>query len=235
MPRIIQQRRGSTGDVANILGAAGELFVDTSLVTVVVMDGVTTGGTTLARNADLTNLSSVTATNIANLTSSTNSSIAYLSSVAATKATSSVFGIVKADGTSVLVTSGIISVNSYFANTITSNSLIYDSKGDVRAAPQNSVSTGYTLQSSDAGKTVSTTNGNITVNASVFNTGDIVTIFNNQASTAINIVQGTNVVLVLAGVASTGTRTLSAYGLCTLLCINGGSNPLFACSGAGLS
>lgn len=246
MPRIIQQRRGSTGDVANILGAAGELFVDTSLVTVVVMDGVTTGGTTLARNADLTNLSSVTATNIAslssttatnftNLTSSTNSSIAYLSSVAATKATSSVFGIVRTDGTSVLVTSGIISVNSYFANTITSNSLIYDSKGDVRAAPQNSVSTGYTLQSSDAGKTVSTTNGNITVNASVFNTGDIVTIFNNQASTAINIVQGTNVILVLAGVASTGTRTLSAYGLCTLLCITGGSNPLFACSGAGLS
>ena len=93
MTRIVQHRRGTTSGLATILGAPGELFVDTSLVTVVVHDGVTTGGTTLARNADLSNLSSVTATNISNLSSVTTSSIAYLSSVAATKATSSTFGI----------------------------------------------------------------------------------------------------------------------------------------------
>jgi len=67
MPRIIQQRRGSTSAVAAILGAAGELFVDTSLVTVVVMDGVTTGGTTLARNADLTAINSSVNTVSSNL------------------------------------------------------------------------------------------------------------------------------------------------------------------------
>lgn len=87
MPRIIQQRRGSTSAVAAILGAAGELFVDTSLITVVVMDGVTTGGTTLARNADLTNLSSTVATSLNNLTSSTNSSISALSSNVNTRLT----------------------------------------------------------------------------------------------------------------------------------------------------
>ena len=99
MTRIVQHRRGTTTSLSTILGAPGELFVDTSLVTVVVHDGITTGGVTLARNADLNTL-----------TSSTNSSISYLSSVAATKATSSIFGIVRADGTSVLITSGVISV-----------------------------------------------------------------------------------------------------------------------------
>jgi hypothetical protein len=53
MPRIIQFRRGTTSGLSTVLGAAGELFVDTSLVTVVVHNGVTTGGITLARNADV--------------------------------------------------------------------------------------------------------------------------------------------------------------------------------------
>ena len=101
MPRVIQQRRGSTSGISSILGAAGELFVDTSLVTVVVHDGVTTGGTTLARNADLTNL-----------TSSTNSSISYLSSVAATKATNTSYGIVKGNTTSILINNGIATLGS---------------------------------------------------------------------------------------------------------------------------
>jgi hypothetical protein len=92
MTRIVQHRRGTTTSLSTILGAPGELFVDTSLVTVVVHDGVTTGGTTLARNADLTTVSSN----------------AYIA--ATTKATSSTFGIVRADGTSVLVTGGVISV-----------------------------------------------------------------------------------------------------------------------------
>jgi len=112
MPRVIQQRRGSTSGISSILGAAGELFVDTSLVTVVVHDGVTTGGTTLARNADLTNLSSVTATNLASLTSSTNSSISYLSSVAATKATNTSYGIVKGNTTSILINNGTVTLGS---------------------------------------------------------------------------------------------------------------------------
>ena len=90
--KIVQHRRGSTSAVAQILGFAGELFVDTSLVTVVVMDGVTTGGTTLARISDL---------NI--------------------RATSSSYGTVRADGTSILVTSGIISANTNFLTSISVN------------------------------------------------------------------------------------------------------------------
>jgi len=94
--RVVQHRRGTTSSLSTILGAPGELFVDTSLVTVVVHDGVTTGGTTLARNAD----------------------VQTLSSVAATKATSSIFGIVRADGTSVLITSGVISIQAFYTGMI---------------------------------------------------------------------------------------------------------------------
>jgi hypothetical protein len=61
---------------------------------------------------NIADLSSVTATNIANLSSVTTSSIAYLSSVASTRATTSTFGIVRADGTSILITSGVISAPS---------------------------------------------------------------------------------------------------------------------------
>ena len=69
MPRIIQFRRGTTSGLSTVLGAAGEIFVDTSLVTVVVHNGVTTGGVTLARNADVQTLSSTMATNLATLSS----------------------------------------------------------------------------------------------------------------------------------------------------------------------
>ena len=82
MPKIVQHRRGTTSSLSTILGLAGEIFVDTSLVTLFVHDGVTTGGTRLARASDV-----------------------------ATVATSSSIGTVRVDGTSILVTSGVISVN----------------------------------------------------------------------------------------------------------------------------
>ena len=69
MTRIVQFRRGTTSGLTSILGAPGELFVDTSLVTVVVHNGITTGGVTLARNADLTSLTSSTNFNISTLSS----------------------------------------------------------------------------------------------------------------------------------------------------------------------
>ena len=92
MAKTLVFRNGPTTTIATIVGTQAELFVDTTLNTVVVMDGVNSGGTTLARNADVLNVSS-------------NAFIA-----ATTKATSSIFGVVRADGTSVLVTGGVISV-----------------------------------------------------------------------------------------------------------------------------
>jgi len=135
MTRIVQFRRGTTSSLSTILGAPGELFVDTSLVTVVVHDGVTTGGVTLARNADVQTLSSTTATNFTSFQSSTTSSIAYLSSVAATKATSSVFGVMRTDGTSLLAVAGLVipavSSNGFGARTISTGDPSGGNDGDI--------------------------------------------------------------------------------------------------------
>ena len=69
-------------------------------------------GTISVNPAPLNTLSSTTATNIATLSSNTTSSIAYLSSVASTKATSSTYGVVRADNTSVIVNAGVLSAPS---------------------------------------------------------------------------------------------------------------------------
>lgn len=92
--RVVQHRRGTSSSLSTILGAPGELFVDTSLVTVVVHDGVTTGGVTLARNADLTTVSS-------------NAFIA-----ATTRGTNTSFGIVRGSTTSINISNGVVSLGS---------------------------------------------------------------------------------------------------------------------------
>jgi hypothetical protein len=120
------------------------------------------------------------------------------------------------------------------ANISTSGGTVSDSKGDVRAAPINSQSGAYVLIASDAGKTISITTGGVTVNASIFSAGDLVSIFNNSTSNQ-TITQGTSVTLRLGGTATTGNRTLAQYGIMTLLCIVGGATPTFVCSGAGVT
>jgi hypothetical protein len=112
--------------------------------------------------------------------------------------------------------------------------LISDSKGDVRAAPIQAKTSAYVLVAGDAGQTISITTGGVTVNASIFSAGDMVSIFNNSGSNQ-TITQGASVTLRLSGTATTGNRTLAQYGIATLLCIVGGATPTFVISGAGLT
>jgi hypothetical protein len=93
------------------------------------MDGVTSGGTTLARNVDVQTLSSVTATNIANVSSS-----AFIA--ATTLATSSVQGIIRVDGTSITtVTAGVIAIavssNGYGIRTVSTSAPTGGNNGDI--------------------------------------------------------------------------------------------------------
>jgi len=108
--------------------------------------------------------------------------------------------------------------------------------------PQNSKSAQYTLQISDIGKHVSTTyapgigTASIIVPISVFSPGDTVTIFNNTSSDITISKQSSSVTMYLAGTSTdTTNRTLSQRGLCTLLCITGGSTPTFVIAGSGLT
>ncbi len=111
------------------------------------------------------------------------------------------------------------------------NGSIRDSQGNVRAVPQNSRTSSYTLVAADAGKHISITTGGVTVPASVFGVGDAISIFNNSTSNQ-TITQGGSVTLRNAGTTDTGNRTLGAYGLCTILCV---ASNTFVISGAGLS
>ena len=106
-----------------------------------------------------------------------------------------------------------------------------DSKGDVRAIPFNSQTAAYTLVASDHGKAISITTGGVTVPSGVFSAEQVVTIFNNSGS-AQTITQGAGVTLRHGGTTNTGSRTLAAYGVATLICT---ASNTFVITGQGLS
>jgi len=114
---------------------------------------------------------------------------------------------------------------------ITPSGEVQDTHGKLRSVPQNSKTSAYTLIASDNGKHISITFGGVTVPASVFSTGDVITIFNNSTSSQ-TITQGASTTLRLAGTSATGNRTLGQYGLCTIMCV---ALNTFTISGSGLS
>jgi hypothetical protein len=96
--------------------------------------------------------------------------------------------------------------------------------------PPNSQTSNYTLQASDAGKYISITLGGVIVPPGVFSAGDVVSVYNNSGSN--QSITGPSVTIRLVGTATTGSRTLAQYGLCTLLCV--GTNT-FVATGGGLT
>lgn len=124
-----------------------------------------------------------------------------------------------------------LSGNTTISGDLAVTGSITDSLGKVRAIPQNAKTSSYVLLATDNGQHISITTGGVTVPASVFSVGDVVTIFNNSSSSQ-TITQGTSVTMRNAGTAGTGNRTLAQYGLATVLCV--GSNT-FVISGSGLT
>jgi hypothetical protein len=100
-----------------------------------------------------------------------------------------------------------------------------------RNIPQNSQTSAYALAIGDVGKHISITTGGVTVNASIFSAGDVVTIYNNSAANQ-TITQGASVTMYLGGSATTGNRTLAQRGLATILCVAANT---FVISGPGLT
>jgi hypothetical protein len=117
-----------------------------------------------------------------------------------------------------------------FTSTI-SASAVSDTIGNVRILPLNTQTTSYTLQLSDSGKIVSTSGGDVIVPASIFSSGQTISIFNNNTTT-MTITSGTGVTVTKAGTTSTGTRTLDANAFVTLVCL---TSSTFVIAGAGLN
>jgi hypothetical protein len=132
--------------------------------------------------------------------------------------------------TTISAAGAVSSTTLYASGVITSLATIYDSKGDVRAAPLNTLSTsGYTTVAADAGKTVAVS-GNTIIGTSVHGVGDMVTFYNSSAASI--AILSTGLTVYLAGTATTGTRTLAQRGIATILCV---SSNTFVISGAGLT
>jgi hypothetical protein len=106
-----------------------------------------------------------------------------------------------------------------------------DAKGDLRSIPVNSQSGAYVLVAADAGKAVYISTGGVTINTSVFATGDAVTIINNSGSDQ-TITQGSSFTLYNTSDASTGNRTLAGRGMATVWFSSANAGYI---SGAGLS
>lgn len=130
MSKTLQFRRGSTALLNTFAGSDGELFVDTSKLTVVVMDGGTLGGTPLATEYFVTAalLRASTTSTLGTVKIDSTSIVISSGTISVPVGTSSVTGILRPDGTSVLVSSGIISVNTTFGTSISvSGSVIMSS------------------------------------------------------------------------------------------------------------
>jgi hypothetical protein len=110
-------------------------------------------------------------------------------------------------------------------------STINDSLGNVRNIVQQTKSAPYTLLATDNGQCIITNSG-VTVPASVFVAGNVVTIYNNSGST-ITITQGSGMTLQFAGqsTSTTGNRSLSLYGITTVLFLSASSAVI---TGAGM-
>ena len=117
------------------------------------------------------------------------------------------------------------------ANTIVSQNSVSDIAGNVRTVPANSQTSAYTLVATDNGKYISITTGGVIVPPSIFSVGQVVSIYNNSGSNQ-TISQGSGVTLRLVGTATTGNRTLSNYGLATILCV---ASNVFVVTGGGVS
>jgi hypothetical protein len=114
MSKTLQFRRDTTANLSSVAGAAGEIFIDTTKNTVVVMDSATLGGTPLATEAFVTSalLRSAT-TSLAGTVKIDGTSITIGSgTISVPVGSSSQTGLVRADGTSILVSSGLLSLST---------------------------------------------------------------------------------------------------------------------------
>jgi hypothetical protein len=116
MSKTLQFRRGSTTLINTLSGADGELFVDTSKATIVVMNGVVLGGSPLATETFVTSALARVATSatLGTVRIDTTSIVISSGTISVPVATTAVTGILRPDGTSVVVSSGVISVTRNF-------------------------------------------------------------------------------------------------------------------------
>ncbi len=126
----------------------------------------------------------------------------------------------------------VTDLGSSTTNDITANKFS-DTSGDVRSLSGVAHTAAYTITDRTyVGRLISTT-ANVTVNGTVLQIGDAITVYNNSAS-PISISQGSGVTLTLAGTNSGGNRSVDGTGIATILCIDSTGNN-FVVTGTGVT
>ena len=221
----------TAGTAISVTNGAGSISIaNTGVTSAVAGAGISVSGATGA----------VTITN-SGVTSISFGSTGLTPSTATTGAVSVAGTLAVANGGTGVTTStgsgnNVLSASPTFTGTLTAATIsasgtISDSIGNVREVPTNTQTTGYTLVATDSGKYINITTGGVTVPASIFSSGQSVTIYNNSASSQ-TITQGTSVTMYLVGTATTGNRTLAQRGLCTIFCV---ASNTFVITGGGLT
>ena len=116
---------------------------------------------------------------------------------------------------------------------VTVTGAVSDSIGPLRRLGVNAQGGAYAFVVGDAGKIIRSAGSGsaLTLNQNIFTAGDMISVFNVGSGTN-TVVQGTGVTLYNTADAATGTRTIAAKGMCTIVCT--ASNE-FAISGSQLS
>ena len=116
---------------------------------------------------------------------------------------------------------------------VTVTGAVSDSIGSLRRLGVNAQSGAYAFVVGDAGKIIRSAGSGaaLTLNQNIFTAGDMISVFNVSGG-ANTVVQGTGVTLYNTADAATGTRTIAAKGMCTIVCT--ASNE-FAISGSQLT
>jgi hypothetical protein len=119
------------------------------------------------------------------------------------------------------------------AGAATFTGTVSDSIGPLRRLGVNGQSGAYAFVVGDAGKIIRSSGSGsaLTLNQNIFTAGDMISVFNVSSGNN-TVVQGTGVTLYNTADAATGTRTIAAKGMCTIVCT--ASNE-FAISGSQLT
>jgi hypothetical protein len=246
----------TAGTAIGVTNASGSITINnTGVTSAVAGTGISVSGATGAvtiTNSGVTSLTAGTGISVSASTGGitvTNSGVTSISfgSTGLTPSTATTGAVTVAGtlavangGTGVTTSTGtgnnVLSASPTFtgtlaAATISATGTISDSIGNVREVPTNTQTTGYTLVATDSGKYINITTGGVTVPASIFSSGQSVTIYNNSASSQ-TITQGASVTMYLVGTATTGNRTLAQRGLCTVFCV---ASNTFVITGGGLT
>lgn len=201
-------------------------------VTAAAMSDVASGSNLSGTYAISISGNAATATTATNATNATNATAVAVADDVATNATYYPVLATANSGNAAPKTSSTKLSYNPSTGTFTSTA-IADAAGNVRSIPINAKTAAYTLAATDNGQCVSITTGGVTIPASVFSAGQVVTLYNNSAASQ-TITQGTGLTLQWAGqsASTTGNRTLGLYGLCTVLFI---SPTVAVINGAGLT